>query len=89
MDVKQFSFDKILNHIDRIYEWLYKGISHPITYELDMTNLCNHRCPNCFGFFGESKDFLTLEEAKNIIKQIKDFGGRGLTFTGGGRAFTE
>lgn len=85
IDIKQFSSDKILAHIDRIEEWLRTGISRPITFELDMTNICNHRCPWCFGFYDrDNKDSLSLQEAKDIILQIKEFGGRGLTFTGGG-----
>lgn len=84
MDVKQFGSDKILAHIDRVNEWLKTGLSHPVTYELDMTNICNMRCPFCFGFFGKSNASLRLNEAKDIIKQVRDFGGRGLTFTGGG-----
>ncbi|MCK4647959.1 radical SAM protein [bacterium] len=85
IDVKQFSSDKILAHLDRINEWLKTGITCPITFELDMTNICNHRCPWCFGFYDrDNKDNITLQEAKEIIYQIKEFGGRGLTFTGGG-----
>ena len=85
MDVKQFSADKILAHLDRIEEWVRTGISRPITFELDMTNLCNHKCPSCFGFYGRySRDSLIFKEAKDIIYQIKKFGGKGLTFTGGG-----
>lgn len=86
MDVKQFASDKILAHIDRITEWLKKGISRPITYELSMTNICNNRCPYCFGFYerANKKDSLKKGEAKDIIYQIKRFGGKGLTFTGGG-----
>lgn len=86
MDVKQFSADKILGHIDRIGQWLETGFSRPVTFELDMTNICNHSCPWCFGYYERlnSKASLTLKEAKDIIRQIRDFGGRGLTFTGGG-----
>ncbi len=84
-DVKQFSSDKILAHLDRIDEWLRTGMSRPITFELDMTNICNHKCPACFGFSKKgSKDSMNLEEARDIIYQIKEAGGKGLTFTGGG-----
>lgn len=85
MDVRQFSSDKILAHLDRIKGWLDTGLSQPITYELDMTNICNHRCPHCFGFYSRNnRSTLSLEEAEGIILQIKKFGGKGLTFTGGG-----
>ena len=44
-DVRQFSSDKILKHIDRVNAWLKRENPRPITVELDMTNVCNHRCP--------------------------------------------
>jgi len=84
-NMNQFGSDKILKHIERISEWQKCGGSKPITYELDMTNVCNSKCPFCFGYYGQGdKSALTLKEAKRIILQIRDFGGKGLTFTGGG-----
>lgn len=81
----QFSSWKILRHLDRIVEWQRTGLSRPITYELDMTNACNSKCPFCFGFYSPSDiSSLGWDEAKDIIDQIKAFGGKGLTFTGGG-----
>jgi len=86
MKVSQFSSSKILQHIDRISEWQKNKISRPVTYELDMTNICNAKCHFCFGFFEQSKNLVSikLNEAKNILKQIKSFGGKAVTFTGGG-----
>ena len=86
MEPNQFSSSKILKHIDRINEWQKTGFSKPITYELDMTNICNSKCHFCFGFFEQKKyqTSITFKEAKNIINQIKKFGGRAVTFTGGG-----
>ncbi len=86
MKVSQFSSSKILQHIDRISEWQKNGISRPVTYELDMTNVCNAKCHFCFGFFQQSEHLvsMTLAEAKKILKQIKSFGGKAVTFTGGG-----
>jgi sulfatase maturation enzyme AslB (radical SAM superfamily) len=51
-----------------------------------MTNICNSKCPFCFGFLDRASDrsSLTLPEASDIIRQIREFGGKGLTFTGGG-----
>jgi len=85
--VKQFSSDKILAHTDRISEWVRDGITKPITYELDMTNICNHKCPMCFGFKEKSKVTLSHEQTISILEQIKDCGGKAVTFTGGGESF--
>ena len=86
MELNQFSSSKILKHIDRINEWQKVGVSRPITYELDMTNVCNSKCHFCFGFFDQKNNqySISLKEAKNILNQIKKFGGRAVTFTGGG-----
>ncbi len=84
--MSQFSPNKIFNHLDRIHEWKTKGLSRPITYEIDMTNLCDALCPFCFGYSDRtSTNFsLTFDEAKDIVDQIHDFGGKAITFTGGG-----
>ncbi len=86
MKLNQFSSSKILKHIDRICEWQKVGVSRPITYELDMTNVCNSKCHFCFGFFDQKNNqvSISLTDAKNILNQIKKFGGRAVTFTGGG-----
>lgn len=82
----QFNSSKILRHLDRVREWSEGKGSRPITYELDMTNICNSRCPFCFGFSSSehATATLTFEQACDILRQVKAFGGRGVTFTGGG-----
>ncbi len=80
-----FASDKIYGHMDRVSQWLATGESRPVTVEVDLTNLCNQKCPHCFGYAPERDAArMHLEEAKRIISQIKDVGARGLTFTGGG-----
>jgi MoaA/NifB/PqqE/SkfB family radical SAM enzyme len=75
----------MFKHLDRIIEWQETGLSRPITYELDMTNVCNNRCSFCFGFYdGKDRSSLSVAEAKDIVRQVKDFGGKAVTFTGGG-----
>jgi len=86
IDVRQFSSDKILKHLDRVNAWL-KGENPPsITVELDMTNLCNHRCPECSGWYFQNRnsDSLPLDLARDIIRQFAKAEVRGLIFTGGG-----
>lgn len=85
-DVRQFSSDKILKHLDRVNEWLRGGNPAPITVELDMTNICNHRCPECVVNYFRIADnsSLSLKLAKSIIRQLAKTRIRGLIFTGGG-----
>jgi len=50
-----------------------------------MTNVCNQKCPHCFGFWPERDSArMCLDEAKAILNQLKLVGARGVTFTGGG-----
>jgi MoaA/NifB/PqqE/SkfB family radical SAM enzyme len=71
--------------MDRVREWLETGRSRPVTVEFDLTNLCDHRCPRCIGFHPErDSSSLELGEARRILNEIRAFGARGLTFTGGG-----
>jgi MoaA/NifB/PqqE/SkfB family radical SAM enzyme len=86
IDVRQFSSDKILKHLDRVNEWLEGNNPSPITVELDMTNVCNHRCPECVVnyFRVNDKGFLSLALARRIILELAKNGIRGLIFTGGG-----
>src|SRR3990167_2825275 len=85
-DVRQFSSDKILKHLDKIHDWLSGKNPSPITVELDMTNICNHRCPECVSSYFQNidKSFLSQSIVLRIIKELSDAGVRGLIFTGGG-----
>ncbi len=85
-NVRQFSSDKILKHIDRVNEWLRGNNPMPITVELDLTNKCNHKCPECVVNYFRSSDNSTMEYkfAKDIIRQLAKNKIRGLIFTGGG-----
>ncbi len=87
IDVRQFSSDKILKHLDRVNAWLKGENPYPITVEMDVTNICNHRCPECSGWFhfqNRSRDSLPLDLANDIIRQLSRIEVRGLIFTGGG-----
>ncbi len=86
IDVRQFSSDKILKHIDRVNSWLKGENPAPITVELDMTNICNHKCPECSGWYFQdrNRDFLNNDLAESIIRQLAKARVKGLIFTGGG-----
>ena len=82
----QFADDKILCHPENISEWYHTGDTSPVTYELDVTNVCNHKCPECFGYMNRLNNPITLNInfIKSIIEQISSFEGKAITFTGGG-----
>ena len=86
IDVRQFSSDKILKHLDRINGWLRDENPPPITVELDMTNLCNHNCPECSGWYFQNRnhDSLPNKLVEDIVRQLAKLKVRGLIFTGGG-----
>jgi radical SAM protein with 4Fe4S-binding SPASM domain len=86
ISVRQFSSDKILKHLDRVQEWLAGGNPAPVTVELDMTNLCNHRCPQCVVNYFRAADNSSLAPklARKIVIQLARSKIRGLIFTGGG-----
>lgn len=85
-DVKQFRSDKILKHVDRINDWVNGGNPPPITMEIDMTNVCTHGCPECVVNYFRigNRDALPREVAERIIREMAEYGVRGLIFTGGG-----
>ena len=86
IDVRQFSSDKILKHLDLVNAWLQGENPPPITVELDVTNLCNHRCPECSGWYFQNRnsDSLSPDLAQDIIRQLAKAKVRGIIFTGGG-----
>ena len=80
-----FDQSKILGHIPRINNWLKGSTDTLVTVELDMTNLCNMRCPDCIGWAGgKTKDTLTRKQVLSYIKQLAKAKVRAVTFTGGG-----
>lgn len=82
---KPFAADKIFAHKRRIKQWLASGACGPVTFELDIINRCNQKCPACFGFYkGLDSSVMPLTRIKDVISQIASIGGRAVTFTGGG-----
>ena len=80
----QFIPDKILKHSDKIAAWLAGENPFAVTVEIDPTNVCNHKCPGCFGFAVDSRESLSRDEMESFITQISKLGAKALAFTGGG-----
>jgi MoaA/NifB/PqqE/SkfB family radical SAM enzyme len=86
MNPRQFAADKILHHLEVIQAWKDGKNPYAITTEIDPTNACNHKCPGCAGgtHRGMGADNLSIKEMRSILKQVKELGGKAVTFTGGG-----
>lgn len=70
----------------------------PIHWDIDLTSVCNHRCPGCFyiglpedgfdasqGVFREVKNgILPTDLVLRTVKDIPKVGGKAITFVGGG-----
>ncbi len=82
-DFDYLSQNKIFCHLDRISEWLKKGITKPVMLEIDPTNICNHNCPKCAGNRSSPQVYLSLKFMKNLIRQTSHF-LKSIVFTGGG-----
>ncbi len=83
MELDVRSSDKILKHLDRVNAWLNGSNPLPITVELDVTNLCNHRCPECSGWYFQDRNHDSLPNtlAEDIVRQLAKLKIRGLICT--------
>lgn len=77
---------KIFCHPERLRSGINNHHTPPITLDIDLTTLCNNRCPNCTYLDQRilPAQFLPKELAKKAIDQASAFGIKAVTFTGGG-----
>ncbi|PIZ72686.1 MAG: radical SAM protein [Candidatus Portnoybacteria bacterium CG_4_10_14_0_2_um_filter_44_20] len=80
---KIFGQQKILNHPDKIKNWLDGKDKTLVSVEIDMTNACNSNCPGCVGGRINNQS-IPFAAAKKHIDQLKKLEARALIFTGGG-----
>ncbi len=82
----EFSEFKILHHLDRIHAICRGELPVPVTFEIDLTNACNHRCIWCLDNSYNTrinttlKEFPLLQFAGEMISQ----GVKSIVFKGGG-----
>ena len=79
--------EKILYHPKRLGQWVNTGdTSAPVTVKIDLTNVCNHSCPGCIDaeLIANDNNELSLELIKDVLKDMKGLGVRGVNYTGGG-----
>jgi MoaA/NifB/PqqE/SkfB family radical SAM enzyme len=87
MELKNFNFGKkILYHPESIVKFKEGKRPFPVTLEIDLTNRCNHRCSFCFyaEHISVNKDSIETKILKIRLKEAKELGTKGISFTGGG-----
>jgi len=87
--MKLYNFDfskKIFYHPEKIVEYKQGKRPFPTSLEIDLTNICNHRCDFCFHAEHRAKDKSSLDTdlIKKRIKETCELGTKGISFTGGG-----
>lgn len=76
------SQEKILHSTEKLNYFINGGKTLIVT-ELDLTNRCNNKCPQCIGV-NQGDDELTYDEIKSIIYDLKSLGNEGIIISGGG-----
>lgn len=79
-----FSESKLLGHLDRLAQWRATGSTVPVMIGIDITNICNHRCPGCVGSMGQDTTTIPLADMERLIGQFAAAGVRSIQLTGGG-----
>lgn len=74
--------EKILQYQDKIHNYLH-GHETLISFELDLTNKCNNRCPRCTGI-KEGGAELSASQIHSIVEQMSELGVKSVVISGGG-----
>ena len=82
----EFSEFKFLHHLDRIQAICRGELPPPVTFEVDLTSACNHRCIWCLDHSYNSQTNSTLKEAPflHFADEIVKQGVKSIIFKGGG-----
>ena len=83
-----FDGDAAIHVITQIEAKHFDHPSRKETFEKNiyiyLTNRCNERCRHCYMYAGDvAFEELSPEQWKQVLKDFKDHGGHGVTFTGG------
>ncbi|KKL97946.1 hypothetical protein LCGC14_1829330 [marine sediment metagenome] len=80
---------KLLQHYDRVAEWMRTGDTLPVLVEISPTNYCNAKCDWCFYVSGEykqrhSKDAIEPNALERALTDMTSVGVKAINWTGGG-----
>lgn len=76
---------KILTYPDILDKMVKDEKVNPINLEINLTNICNHKCIWCtYGYLHSNKDTLDKSDVKNVLDDAYKMGVKSITWTGGG-----
>jgi len=80
---------KLLRHMDKLYEWVKTGFTYPVTVGINLTNLCNHKCPACICdyYVSDNKSEVStvpFETLVNLVDELSKLGVKAISIGGGG-----
>jgi len=80
------SRDKLPFHREWLEAYRSGAATSPICVELDLTNACNYRCPNCVwgDYIGNNRTTVSCTQALDQVRQIGTAGVKAIIFSGGG-----
>ena len=91
MDISPFKPEKLLFHRSRIDAMLRGDLVYPVSVELDLSNVCNHKCPFCSFGTEESQGYryqhwtmFPYPRVLDLLRELKACGVESITLTGGG-----
>lgn len=83
----EFNSNKHLVHWDRINALAHGKDTSPVTLELDVCSICNHKCEWCVDPLSvHSNQLIPVSIAKKIMEEAKELGVKGIVFKGGGES---
>jgi pyruvate-formate lyase-activating enzyme len=74
--------EKILQYQDKIHNYKH-GHETLISFELDLTNKCNNRCPKCVGVKKGGAE-LSFDQIKSLVNQMNNLNVKSVVISGGG-----
>lgn len=83
MEVNKFNaFEKIFKYSEKL-DYFFNCHKTLITIELDLTNKCNNKCPNCTGI-KDNPVTLTYYQVTKLIDDLKSMDCKSVIISGGG-----
>lgn len=79
-----FYNNKLLRHPDKLSDYLRGMEIVPLTLDIDLTNRCNCKCPECVGMRQTEKETLKWDALKQVLYDAKRIGVASVVFSGGG-----